>query len=88
MKPKHIGPIAVNFDDGTCWPAPTEAMGELNRKLRYGQPTYSDLLSAAEILSAYASLIGASAKRRNEVVSALRAVVAAPPPPTDGKEQP
>jgi hypothetical protein len=78
MKAKHIGDNIVNFDDGTAWPLPENDEGDRYHdrvawRLRYGQPSKSDLLVAADVMAAYEALIYQTQKRRNEIASAIRA---------------
>lgn len=58
--------------NGMCWPCPCERMGELERVLRYGKPTESDLRSAASVLSAYTQMVRDPAKKRQKVIAELR----------------
>lgn len=78
MRPRHVGKRVVNFDDGTCWPrediSSEEHEESLEWRLRYGQPTRSDLLDAAGYIGAYGALLRKTQRRRNEVCSALRKV--------------
>jgi hypothetical protein len=69
---------AVHFSE-MSWPTLAKAR-QLDHLLRYGEPTRSDLLSAASICSAYSALVEKNMGNRNEVVRVLRAADAVPPP--------
>lgn len=58
--------------NGMNWPCPCERMGELEHSLRYGNPTKSDLLLAASVLSAYGQMVRDPAKKRQKVIAELR----------------
>ncbi|MHB8734253.1 MAG: hypothetical protein ACYC6M_03010 [Terriglobales bacterium] len=58
--------------DGTSWSAPLDS---LQHPLRYEEPTRSQLLVAAECLSAFDAIINAPAKRQREVLRAPRAAL-------------
>jgi hypothetical protein len=57
----------VRFD-GMVWSVPSDAMSDLNWKLRYGTPTKRDLLAAAGVLSDYAALIARTRDERQVIV--------------------
>jgi hypothetical protein len=48
-------------DEGCTWPNPLDP-NEIGWKLRYGSPTESELLQAAEFISAYRHLCTATQK--------------------------
>ncbi len=58
--------------DGMCWPIPGTAMGDLEWTLRYGQPTRSQMLMAASVVSAYAQMVGDPEAKRRKVIRELR----------------
>lgn len=62
----------ATFNDGTCWPIPSKAMGDVEWQLRYGDPVKVRML-AASVISAYAELIRLPAKDRQKRVMVLRA---------------
>lgn len=72
MKPRNIGPMAVNFDNGTCWPRAAGALADVDWNLRYGELTTSDRLVAAEVVTAWQSLLALPRKKRDQVIAALR----------------
>ena len=55
--------------DGMTWPNPD---GDLEWRLRYGEPSREDLLHAAFILHAYASLIDCNRDKRARVVREIK----------------
>ena len=57
--------------DDTTWPNPHDP-NEVQWRLRYGTPTRSDLLVAAEVMAAYRALVHATSHRRAEVVRHLK----------------
>ena len=61
-----------HLSDGTLWPQPGERISEIGWKLRYGEPTRSELLVAASVLDAYRALIYAPVRRRMLLVRDLR----------------
>lgn len=66
---------AARLPDGTVWPLPDGGDDDeygLEWRLRYGKPTYSDLLCAASVLGAYAALIEKSQRRRNWIVERIK----------------
>ncbi len=76
MKMTHLGRRSANFSDGTCWPLPDEG-GDSDRPnlrwlLLYGDPTPSDLMAAASVISAYDKLLTLSLQRRSEVIRAIK----------------
>lgn len=44
------------IEDGSNWPVP-ERVSELEQKLRYGEPSRSDMLCAAEVCASYLHLL-------------------------------
>lgn len=82
MKAKHIGDRYANFDDGTCWPLSEQDGGEhiglVAWALRYGQDlTKEQRMFASDVIGAYEALLARPAKRRQEIVMAIRAAVEA-----------
>jgi hypothetical protein len=61
----------VKIENSGIWPVDSEEI-TVQWSLRYGNPSKSELLRAAEILSAYKSLIFSTQKRRNRVCKELR----------------
>lgn len=52
-----IGATYVSFSE-MCWPrAGGEALEEVQWRLRYGEPTKSDLMHAAQVMGAYRALV-------------------------------
>ena len=80
MKPRNIGPVAVNFDNGTCWPRAAGTLADIDWNLRYGEPSMSDRLVAAEVVTAWQTLLALPRKKREQVIAALRSVERASPP--------
>lgn len=80
MKPRNIGPVAVNFDNGACWPRAAGALADIDWNLRYGEPSRSDRLVAAEVVTAWQTLLALPRKKREQVIAALRSVERANPP--------
>ena len=65
-------PIYRQFD-GMCWPVPGEAMNELEWRQRYGgDPSMSNRLVAASVLSAYSELVRLPQRQRNKIIAELR----------------
>lgn len=58
--------------NGMCWPAPGEALQDLQWCARYSDAFLAKRLVAASVIDAYVELISMSAKRRNEIVRELR----------------
>lgn len=79
---KRIGDYHVRLDDGTIWSfdRATEDLHSLEWIQRYGTPdaVVQQRLTVASILASYKALIEAPAKRRNEVVRAIRVTLAPP----------
>jgi hypothetical protein len=61
--------IYAVLSDKTVWPLVTNT---LEWELRYGKPTYEQLLMACSIVSAYKTLINATQKRREFVIRELK----------------
>ena len=93
--------MSVHFDDGTCWPVPSEAMDDLGWRLRYkDHAPDSDKLSAASVVNAYEALIRLPTRERNKRIAQIRAgakepdrrALASPPktgePPATQEKQP
>lgn len=59
------------FEDVT-WPAPCEALGDLEWQLRYGKLTRDQELVTASVVAAYTYLISLPEKRRRVVIRELR----------------
>jgi hypothetical protein len=65
----QVSKTHVNFDE-MGWPLPD---GELEWRLRYGNPTMSDRYMAASILSAYQALIcRKTQKQRNRIAMVVK----------------
>ena len=72
----------VQMSDGSSWPRPALESDErygVGNILRYGTPTRSDLLVAAEVIDAYGYLIAETTCEKRDLVchemrAALRAV--------------
>ena len=66
----------VNPTPDTVWPAVDKKLDELGWRLRYGDlegaKRSHDEACAAEVVSAYRALVMLPARRRNEVIRALR----------------
>lgn len=58
--------------DGMCWPAPGEALRDLQWTARYGNDLESKRFVVASVLDAYVALVNMTAKRRNEIIRELR----------------
>ena len=58
--------------NGMSWPCPCDRMDALEYTLRYGEPTKSDLLLAASVLSAYRQMVRDPVKKRQKVIAELR----------------
>ena len=61
----------VKVSDGSSWPRPAlESDDEygVGYTLRYGTPTRSDLLKAAEIIDAYSYLVAESTREKRDLV--------------------
>lgn len=58
------------------WPFPGKRLAEVEWALRYGEPTRSDLLVAASVISAYEALVLDPQRKRQMVVRELRRAVA------------
>lgn len=71
MKHTQAGDTWVRLENGTAWKRPGDALDEIGWRLRYGTPSTSDLLVAAETIAAYVALLAKSQKRRNEIASAI-----------------
>ena len=68
---KLVGDSYVVFDDMT-WPRIHGGIDDLERALRYGEPTRADLLTAASVLAAYTALVEKTVADRRRVVAMLR----------------
>lgn len=62
----------ASFNDGTVWPIPSNALGDVEWQLRYGNPE-SVKLVAASVIAAYGELIRLPQKDRQKRVMVLRA---------------
>lgn len=58
--------------DQMCWPRNGKYLGDLAWKLRYGEPTKSDMLVAAEVIGAYMALIDKPAGARAKIIKLLK----------------
>lgn len=76
MSISYVGPTTAHFD-GMCWPRPCDALDEVQHRLRYGTPSRSDLLVAAEVIAAYDALVNAPERKRRDVVRAIRLTIGA-----------
>jgi hypothetical protein len=73
--------ISINLDEGTHWALPAE---ETQRFLRYGhqfgererQIDVSGCLMVASIISTFSAILEMPQRRRNKVISQLRAALA------------
>lgn len=54
------------------WPAPCDALDEVQWTLRFAKPTRSDLLIAAGVMAAYNQMISDSKKKRDMIIRELR----------------
>lgn len=75
----------VTLGDGSGFPAPRYSY-DLEGRLRHGQLQKNDLSAAASYLNAYRALIAATARRRANVVRAIRAADVEPED-EDGSKQ-
>lgn len=68
------GAAMANFVrfDGMTWPRTDTEVGWT---LRYGNPTRSDILLAAEIVAAYEHLVVMTQRERDRRVSSIRAAI-------------
>ncbi|CAN7592622.1 hypothetical protein LJR039_004312 [Pseudorhodoferax sp. LjRoot39] len=65
-------PFHRNFD-GMCWPVPGMALNELEWRQRYaGEPSTSDRMVVASVLSAYSELVRLPQRQRNKIIAELR----------------
>ena len=78
QKPVTVGKFTAHFD-GMGWPRDCDFLDEVNHRLRYGEPSKSDLLVAADVMSAYRALITDTSRKRAEVVRVLKSVARAAP---------
>lgn len=62
------------FDD-MSWPCPGQRLNEIEHALRYGEPTKSELMVAASVLSAYSDLVRCPQVKRAYVVRRLREAI-------------
>lgn len=70
---RQVLPHYVRFGEMT-WPrASPDDAEEIVWRLRYGTPTRSDLLYAADAMQAYQSLVWKTRDRREEIIRELRA---------------
>lgn len=77
----------VKVSDGSSWPRPDDDDFGLAWRLTYAEPTKSDLLAAASVISAYEYLIcSTTAERRALVIREVRADLATRPDPTTTAE--
>ena len=77
-KPVVVGKFTAHFD-GMGWPRDCDFLDEVNHRLRYGEPSKSDLLVAADVMSAYRALITDPSRKRAMVVRVLKSVARAEP---------
>jgi hypothetical protein len=79
MKMKHVSDRYANFDDGTCWPLPESVGDDHDRTayaLRYRQElTWEQRIYASDVIGAFEALIARPAKRRQEIVMAIREAI-------------
>lgn len=54
------------------WPAPCEAMAQLEWRLRYAHVTINDRLLAASVIQAYMQMIDDPRRKRDFVIRELR----------------
>ena len=54
------------------WPAPSDALDDVQWRLRFSAPTKSDLRVAADVMAAYNQMIADPKCKRDLVVSELR----------------
>lgn len=59
---------------GMCWPAPSEAMGDLAWRMTWapGETTKQDRIMAASIISAYMQMVSDPESKRRRVIRELR----------------
>lgn len=68
----HLSPVHVSFPQ-MCWPRPGDHMGELEWRLRYGEPSKQDMIVAAGVISAYTQMIcDRSSSRVKKICKAIR----------------
>jgi hypothetical protein len=70
--PKMVADNQYLSFDGMTWPTAGTAIAQLERVLRYGTPTKSQLLVAASVLAAYRQLIWDNQSKRQRVIGAIR----------------
>lgn len=77
-----------NANWGYTWCAPCPDMEELERTLRWGEPTRQQILAAASVMACYATLVEMSERDRRKVLreirkgpSPLKVIEASPIPP-------
>lgn len=61
----------LRLGNKTVWPNPNDPT-EVQDRLRYGNPSQSDLLIAASVMRAYRELVALPSRRRSEIVRDLR----------------
>ncbi len=76
--------LRFEAEDGSTisWPDPRDPM-EIQWKLRYGNPTKSDLLNAAQFLDAYGHLFYLDVRTRNLRMRQVKEAMAATPNPPE-----
>ncbi len=71
LRIKRLVSTAVRLSNGTTWPTLDHGDTSLEWRLRYGAPTRSDMLAAAEYVAAYGALVHKPAAEREAIVAAL-----------------
>lgn len=71
MTTQPPNPAYRTLTDGTVYPDP-DHLGEVAWRLRYGQPTPSDLRLAASTMEAYRFLVALPQRERNAKCALLR----------------
>jgi hypothetical protein len=61
----------LHFDDRTTWPDPADP-AEIGYRLRYGEPSKSDLIVAASFVAAYRDLILSDSRTARERATRMR----------------
>ncbi len=65
-------------DKSSSWPNPgAEVIHDVEWRLRYGDPSRTDLLVAAHVMAAYGALLGSGSCGANNRVDVLRALMRA-----------
>lgn len=58
--------------EGMTWPAPSDALDDVQWRLRFSSPTKSDLLVAAGVMAAYNQMVADPKSKRDMIVRELR----------------